>query len=130
MIPSNDLLRPDNQELRVTLPWPNKSLSPNARVHWARKAAAAKANRQAAKFYTRQAIGPSKPGWQAAALSVTFCPPDRRRIDPDNCVARAKSSFDGIADALGIDDSKFTTTYRMGEPVKGGAVHVTIARAA
>jgi crossover junction endodeoxyribonuclease RusA len=113
-------------ELRLTLPWPSPSLSPNARVHWRQKAAAAKTNRHAAWAITREAVGPSKPGWIGAQLSVTFCPPDRRRIDTDNCIARAKSSFDGIADALGVDDSRFVSTYCIGEPVKGGAVFVTV----
>jgi crossover junction endodeoxyribonuclease RusA len=41
-------------------------------------------------------------------------------------IASHKAAQDGIADALGIDDSKFECSYRLGEPVKGGAVRVEI----
>jgi crossover junction endodeoxyribonuclease RusA len=61
---------------------------------------------------------------------MTFCPPDKRRRDRDNLIASMKAATDGIADALGTDDSKFIVTYAMGSPVKGGSVEVTIARAA
>jgi crossover junction endodeoxyribonuclease RusA len=113
-------------EVQVTLPWPNKTLSPNARVHWAKKAAATKAARTEATWLIR-ARGKQR-GWSAGAAYVTmvFCPPDHRRRDLDNLIASMKASNDGIADALGVDDSRFISTYSMGQPVKGGAVFVTI----
>lgn len=37
-----------------------------------------------------------------------------------------KCRGDGIADALGIDDHRFKTSFDVCEPVKGGAVRVTI----
>jgi crossover junction endodeoxyribonuclease RusA len=49
--------------------------------------------------------------------------------DGDNAQSACKAFRDGIADALGIDDSKFTTTYSISEPVKGGAVIVTVRSA-
>jgi crossover junction endodeoxyribonuclease RusA len=57
---------------------------------------------------------------------VTFQPPDKRRRDRDNLQASLKAHFDGIADALGVNDSLFVPTYAIGEPVKGGAVRVEI----
>jgi crossover junction endodeoxyribonuclease RusA len=59
-------------------------------------------------------------------LLVTFCPPDKRHRDRTNCEASMKSAFDGIADALGVNDRRFEPTYRWGEPVAGGAVTVEI----
>jgi crossover junction endodeoxyribonuclease RusA len=112
--------------LSVTLPWPSKDLSPNARLHWARKAKAVKQARAGAHFLILEARGHARRIGEAAKLSMTFCPPDKRRRDRDNLIASMKAATDGIADALRIDDSKFEVSYRMGDPVKGGAVLVII----
>jgi len=72
-------------------------------------------------------------GWPFEGLDgdcdvvLTFSPPDKRRYDDDNLIARCKAYLDGIADALGVDDSRF----RLGKPVraesiKGGNVRVEI----
>jgi crossover junction endodeoxyribonuclease RusA len=112
--------------ISVTLPWPSKDLSPNARLHWARKAKAVKQARAGAHYLIIEARGHARRAGEAARLSMTFCPPDKRRRDRDNIIASMKAATDGIADALRIDDSKFEVSYRMGDPVKGGAVQVTI----
>ena len=115
----------------MTLPFPDKGLSPNARLHWARKSRLVKSARTAAWGATLSVTGASPSGFgKAVHLEMVFCPPDKRRRDRDNLIASMKAATDGISDALGIDDSKFTTTYSIGEPVKGGAVHVTIRSAA
>ncbi|KPB75963.1 Uncharacterized protein AC505_3618 [Pseudomonas syringae pv. maculicola] len=63
-----------------------------------------------------------------ALLSLEFIPPDRRRRDDDNCIAAFKSGRDGVAQALGIDDSRFVTQLQISaETVKGGAVRVSIS---
>lgn len=110
----------------AVLPWPDKVLSSNARVHWAVKARATKAAREYAWAVTLNATGAIKKSWPGARLALTFNPPDKRRRDEQNCIISAKALIDGIADALGIDDSKFRISYAMGEPVKGGAVRVEI----
>jgi crossover junction endodeoxyribonuclease RusA len=111
--------------IRVELAWPVRTLNPNEKPHWARKAKAVKSARTAA-FYATRAVTTIKPNWKGAALSVTFCPPDKRRRDEQNCIISAKALIDGIADALGVDDSQFRITYAMGEPIKGGSVRVEI----
>lgn len=114
-------------ELRLTLTWPDSGLSPNARLHWSRKARKVKAARTAAWGAVleladcRAVTVTGKVG-----VTVTFCPPDGRRRDLDNLIASMKAANDGIADALGVDDSRFVSTYSMGEVVKGGAVHVVL----
>ena len=108
----------------IELPWPPKELNPNARTHWARKSRAAKGYRSDCHLLTL-ASGVVAPEGEVL-LDITFCPPDRRRRDDDNCLAAFKSGRDGVADALGIDDNRFVTTLRMGEPVKGGMVLVRI----
>lgn len=109
----------------VRLPWPSPVLSPNHRGHWAPKAKAVRMARTYAAWLVKEQCS-TKPGWDGASVSITFCPPNKRRRDRDNLIASLKAATDGIADALGIDDSRFETTYRMGDIVKGGAVIVTI----
>jgi crossover junction endodeoxyribonuclease RusA len=60
-------------------------------------------------------------------LRVTFCPPDKRHRDRDNCIAMCKAYMDGIADALVVNDRRFEPTYAWGDVVKHGAVLVAIA---
>jgi crossover junction endodeoxyribonuclease RusA len=121
---SSTPMKEGGETVVVALPWPDRMLSPNARVHWSVKARATRKARTEAWLLVGSAC--RKPGWPAAHISMTFCPPDKRRRDRDNCIGSMKAATDGIADALGIDDSKFQTTYSMAEPVKGGAVIVTI----
>jgi crossover junction endodeoxyribonuclease RusA len=100
--------------LSITLPWPPvKACSPNSRAHWAAKSKAAKRYRATCARLVYSAVSPA--GRQQVAqmarsggglhLWLTFNPPDKRRRDDDNLVAAFKSGRDGIADALGIDDS-------------------------
>lgn len=110
--------------MTLVMPWPSADLSPNARIHWAVLARAKKAYRETC-------------GWQAKAqgarpikadrldVAFTFYPPSKRRIDLDNCIARMKSGIDGIADVVGVDDSKWRMSFEMAQDV-GGMVKVTI----
>lgn len=110
----------------VLLPWPPKVLSPNARTHWATRSRAAKAYRSICFQLCRAARLPVPNG--RALLSLEFIPPDRRRRDDDNCIAAFKSGRDGVAQALGIDDSRFVTQLQISaETIKGGAVRVRIS---
>lgn len=64
-------------------------------------------------------------------LAIEFLPPDRRRRDADNLLASCKGLLDGIADALAIDDSKFSITFALNsEPIKFGGVRITIGETA
>jgi crossover junction endodeoxyribonuclease RusA len=58
-------------------------------------------------------------------LTITYCPPDRRRRDRDNAEAAGKAARDGLADAWGIDDQHFVITSEWGESCDGGAMIVT-----
>lgn len=112
---------------RVTLPWPSSALSPNARGHWAAKARHAKLARQDAWVLAMKA-GLRGVGWSSARVAIEFCPPDRRKRDLDNMLASLKPSLDGIVDLIGVDDADWSISITRGEPVKGGAVVVTIER--
>ena len=59
-------------------------------------------------------------------LDIEFIEPDKRRRDLDNMLASIKSGIDGIADALGVNDSRFIYKIRRSEAV-GGMIKVTIS---
>ena len=112
----------------VVLSWPPKELSPNARVHWSKKAKAAKKQRSDAHLIALAA------GWNRLQfppgrlhLWIDFYPPTRRWPDDDNMLARLKPARDGIADALGIDDKRFVShPLVIQEARKGGEVRIRI----
>ena len=116
----------------VSLPWPSAVLSPNARVHWARLARAKRAYRQSGYYAARPLVHAARQAGEAAmcaplAVALTFHPPTAHRRDEDNLIAQMKAALDGIADALGLDDSAF----RLRQPVigavrRGGEVRVEI----
>jgi crossover junction endodeoxyribonuclease RusA len=114
--------------LTVTLPWPNRLLSPNVPGHWAAKAKAKKAYRTACKRIVDETEGamPSMPPDGAVRVSMRFCPPDKRHRDLDNLMASMKSGLDGLADALGVNDSVFRPSVDWGQPVAGGQVVLTL----
>jgi crossover junction endodeoxyribonuclease RusA len=94
-------------EQRITLPWPPKILSPNARVHWAQKSKAAKAYRAVCWALCKEAGLVAAVTTGRLHLWLDFYAPDKRRRDDDNMIASFKAGRDGIADALGVDDHRF-----------------------
>lgn len=89
----------------ITLPWPDKALSPNARVHHMALHRAKKAAKHGAMGECLAQRVPRLSGPQM--VSLVFYPPTRRRHDADNLVARMKAALDGIALHIGVDDSLF-----------------------
>lgn len=110
----------------IELPWPDRRLHPNARIHHMEKARVAKQSREDAAWWAKHAgVKPIK----ADALSVTiiFYPPDNRRRDVDGMLASLKPALDGIADIIGVDDSKWQIALRKETPRPPfGAVRVEI----
>lgn len=47
-------------------------------------------------------------------------------MDLDNCLSRMKAGLDGLADVLGVDDSKWTLSLGFA-PTVGGMVVVEIS---
>ena len=120
--------------MRITLPWPDKRLSPNAkrRKHWRTYQPAINADRTAGKMLTFDAMQKHLAtqshfaGDEPIAMTVTFFPPDRRHRDDDGMIGSFKHARDGIADALGVDDRRFRPHYFFAEPEKPGRVVVEI----
>jgi crossover junction endodeoxyribonuclease RusA len=109
----------------ITLPWPPKELSPNARQHWAVLAKAKKAYREACHWQAK-AQGARPVQADRLAVRFVFYPPSRRRIDMDNCIARMKAGIDGLADVLRVDDSRWVMSFEMADSI-GGMVKVFFA---
>ena len=113
----------------ITLPWPPAALSPNRRAHWGDRAKATAKYREDAR-YAAQAAGARVLEWPGAVLTITAHPSTNRNRDGDNLIASLKSGFDGIADATGINDSRFTIGAPVfAEPRKAPCVIVEITRA-
>jgi crossover junction endodeoxyribonuclease RusA len=110
---------------KVSLPWPPSQLTPNAkrRTHWRVYQPISKKYRADCCILTKAARV------RGLMLSVTFCPPDRRKRDDDGMIGAFKAGRDGVADALGCDDHGFRPSYHFADPVKGGAVIIEIGEA-
>ena len=97
----------------VSLPFPHKSLFPNAKAgkSWRVSHEAKVSAREGARAVTDAVILASgnSPMWGSSRIpvSIVFVAPDKRRRDLDGCLSASKSALDGIAGALGIDDSQF-----------------------
>ena len=95
----------------IVLDAPDRTLSPNARTHWAKKARAVKQARLASCLRTKYAISKQniKVGNSVATIKRVFYFKDNRRRDKDNFNAMTKSVTDGLVDAnLLVDDDKIT----------------------
>lgn len=109
--------------VELTLPWPPKDLSPNARVHWSKRSKAAKAYREACFWEAKRLLAAG--GWQDLPaegdlhLWLDFYPPDRRHRDDDNLIAAFKAGRDGIAEALKVNDKRFRSHPYLKDMVAG-----------
>jgi crossover junction endodeoxyribonuclease RusA len=112
----------------IELPWPAKELSPNARQHWSAAARAKKAYRLRCRAVGEAAgLALVPKGATGVLVHLAFFKPDRRPRDWDNLLASMKSGFDGLADAMGVDDSKWKLSFEVAdEPVPAGVVLVTV----
>lgn len=108
----------------IELPFPPASLSGHAGGHWRKKASVTKKHRTWAR-HAALAAKLTAPASGDIMIHVRFEPPNRRS-DRANFPNRMKPYFDGIADALGVNDSRFVPIYEYGEPFDGGRVTVEI----
>lgn len=115
----------------VVLPWPDRKLNPNYSKgrHWTSTTDERKRARAAARLLTLNVLLDN--GWEApsgeVALRIVFMAPDRRHRDRDNLLSALKPSLDGVADAMGVNDSQFnpiTISREFGS--RPGSVIITI----
>jgi crossover junction endodeoxyribonuclease RusA len=109
--------------VKITLPYPPPSLSPNARKHYMAKARAFKAYKNDCLWALKTEVRLH----EGIKWRLVFCPPSKRRRDIDNAIASFKAGIDALSAVTGVDDSKFELTFAWGEVVKGGAVIVEAA---
>lgn len=108
----------------IELPWPPASLSGHNKGHWHAKSGIVSKHREWARLATMEAK-PVVPAMGDIRVGVTFYPPNRRG-DRVNFPNRMKPYWDGIADALRVNDSRFLPSFHFGLPCKSGCVVVTI----
>ncbi len=100
-----------DQKLCVVVPWPHPYLSPNSRINWRGKAEIIRTARIKAYALTKAILGQKKvvanPVDSRINVKLITHPRDKRARDEDNIIASMKSTLDGIADALEVNDAFF-----------------------
>ncbi len=108
----------------IILPWPPASLSGHNTGHWSAKASVVAKHRKWAMLAVLSAkVRVSETG--DIPINIRFVPPDRRG-DRTNYPNRIKPVFDGIADALGVNDRRFLPSYEFAAPEKPGRLEIHI----
>lgn len=111
--------------INLIMPWPiMRELSPNWRGHWSGKAKAKKKLR-AAWACSALEQGARRLMVEALTVRLVFVPPDKRARDLDNLLASCKAGLDGLADVLGVDDSRWSLAISKAEE-QGGFVRVEV----
>ncbi len=94
----------------IQLPYPNKSLWPNGRAHWGAKSKEMKKHKAWAYAAAYSALRGLKyvPDGNRIPVRLTVGGKSSGALpDKDNCISAAKAYLDGIALALGVNDSLF-----------------------
>jgi hypothetical protein len=108
----------------IVLPFPSSKLSgQNNAHHWVTRPITNQ-HREWARDATLDAR-PAIPAEGDIRLHIHFVPPDRRG-DRTNYWNRCKAYIDGIAEGLGINDSRFLPSMSFADPEKPGHVEVTL----
>lgn len=109
----------------IELPFPPASLSGHAKgnSHWG-KSTITKHWREKTALVAR-AAGLRAPPEGDIHVHITFVPPDRRG-DRVNFPNRCKPIYDGLADALAVNDSRFVPSFTFCEPEKPGKLIVEL----
>lgn len=114
--------------MKFDLPFPASSLAGHAKGNgqW-KKIADTKKHREWARRAVLAAFGVrgELPSSGDIIVRVRFVPGNRRG-DRVNYPNRMKPYFDGIADALGVNDSRFVPAYEFAEPERPGRVEVEV----
>lgn len=108
----------------IRLPFPPAALSGHAKGHWRGKSSVTAKWRAWAKAAALEAKV-SAPPHGNILVRIRFVPPNRRG-DRVNFGNRCKPIFDGIADALKVNDSRFVPQYEYAEPEAPGRLEIEV----
>lgn len=113
--------------MMIRCPWPPSELQPNKRTNRFVKARVVKSYRHACATLAREQNA-HKANWPDGEIKIhlTFYPPTNHKRDDDNLESSFKAGRDGIAEAMGVDDNRFTVTREVAGVVSGGCVMVRI----
>lgn len=93
----------------VWLPFPPPELMPNRKSHWAKKSGYA----EKAKFDAWLVSKHLKGRTGRYGLGCIFLMPDNVHRDTDNLVAAMKNAFDGMSEAMGVNDAQFRSQFAL-----------------
>ena len=96
--------------MKIELQYPNKALWPNGRAHWGAKNKETQKHKAWAYAAAYSALRGLKyvPDGNRIPIRLTVGGKKTGSLpDKDNCLAAAKAYLDGIAMALGVNDSLF-----------------------
>lgn len=109
-------------------PWPDPRLSPNKRIDRRALVSVKQVAKESAYYITKYSDTVVLD--TDLQLTLTFCPPDKRKRDLDNLYASFKAYQDGMMELLGVDDSRIDrVTLKRGAVVAEGKVIVEIKEA-
>ncbi len=117
--------------ITITIGIPHRSLSANARTHWATKAKKVKAARGVAYWYAvEDSSRCQRQRWTNAISTVVWYAKTATHPDPDNALAMLKPYFDGLADAgvLANDRNLAHNPIRFEKDRANPRVQITITR--
>lgn len=111
--------------ISIRLPWPDPALFPNRKSgrHWAATFKQKVSAREGGFWAAKQAAGGAKLlKGRRYPVSIVFEARDKRKRDLDGLLGSLKHSLDGIALALGIDDSQFRPVTLDDRPGDGSVI--------
>lgn len=93
----------------IRLPFPDKALAPNRAngKHWGATHEKRQVQKDAAYWLTKKAAGSFIAPDGYIPVSLLYLTPDKRHRDMDGLLSSSKALLDGVALALGVDDSRF-----------------------
>lgn len=108
----------------VRMPFPPAALSGHTGGHWRGKSTPTKKWRGWAVLAALEAKIPAQPDGDIPLL-VRFYPPHNRG-DRTNYGNRCKPIYDGIAQAMGVNDRRFVPRYEYCDAEKPGRVEIVV----
>jgi len=93
----------------IKLPFPPSELMPNNKngKHWGATHSVKKKYREDCFYLTKNDGKNFINDGEEIRVTLLYLMPDKRQRDVDNLLAASKAGLDGVAEALGVDDSQF-----------------------